>query len=71
MTIEGYTPNFINFGRSAAEKSLAEKARISVASKESRTKEEQKVILSKAQSPSDASFNLSIFAARGALKPIL
>ena len=32
MTIEGYTPNFINFGRSAAEQSLAEKARISVAS---------------------------------------
>ena len=32
MTIEGYTPNFINFGRTAAEQSLAEKARISVAS---------------------------------------
>ena len=32
MTIEGYTPNFINFGRSAAEQSLAEKAQISVAS---------------------------------------
>ena len=26
MIIEGYTPNFINFGRSAAEQSLIEKA---------------------------------------------
>ena len=32
MTIEGYTPNFINFGRSVAEQALAEKAQISVAS---------------------------------------
>ena len=29
MTIEGYTPNFINFGRSVATQSLVEKARIS------------------------------------------